>query len=172
MYLQYIGWWVLAGWVCINIVVPVARPLFVLWLFSIPKITAPLSHDIILKSIGKGELLWAAMSMAAATCHELFALLHLTSNPNEIGTIWIVLCIHFVIILSSAIFVGLGSMNNTIRGSSNPHMPDPKVFLISIVILILTISTFIGTHSTLISFEAEKAQNACRDILSSSEYPK
>lgn len=60
---DYFQW----DWFGINIVVPVLGPLLVLWLFSLPTKVAALTKHIVIKSIGKGELFWAVMGMAAAT---------------------------------------------------------------------------------------------------------
>jgi hypothetical protein len=83
--LPFTDWWALIAWTGINIAVPVLLPLLVLWLFSIPSVTATLAAGSILKSIGKGELFWAAMGMAASTCYDLFALQKMITDPNGYG---------------------------------------------------------------------------------------
>jgi len=155
IYLRFLDWWSLAGWASVNILIPVSLPFFVLWLFCIPRVTAEVSSGIIIKSIGKGELLWAAMSMAAATCHELLVLQKLISNPNGIGITWLILCIHLAIILSSAILVGLGAISNSVPSTKYQKIPDPKIFRISIAILGFTIVAYACTHATLSAIEAK-----------------
>ncbi|QGZ41500.1 hypothetical protein IP92_00450 [Pseudoduganella flava] len=149
----YLDWWALAAWLGINILVPVLLPLLVLWLFSIPNVTATLAARSIIKSIGKGELFWAAMGMAASTCYELFALQKLVTNPNRYGITWLVFWLHLGVILGSAIMVGAGSLNNRRPAAGNPHIPDRKVFVSSIGVLIFTVLSYSTTHAVLSALE-------------------
>lgn len=157
-------WWALAAWIGINILVPVLLPLLVLWLFSIPAVTATLAAGSIVKSIGKGELFWAAMGMAAATCYELFALQKLVTNPNGYGMAWVLFWVHLAIILGSAIMVGVGSLNTTAPATGNPHIPDRKVFLASLGTLAFTALSYTTTHAVLdvlqASFKEEEERKA------------
>ena len=155
MFSPYLDWWALVAWIGINILVPVLLPLLVLWLFSIPSVTATLAANSIIRSIGKGELFWAAMGMAAATCYELFALQKIVTDTNGYGIAWLVFWIHLFIILGSAIMVGVGSLNSSTPNSGNPHIPDRKVFLASIYTLIFTATSYTVAHSVLDAKEAE-----------------
>lgn len=155
MFSPYLDWWALVGWIGINILVPVLLPLLVLWFFSIPSVTATLAAGSIIKSIGKGELFWAAMGMAAATCYELFALQKIVTDPNGNGIAWFVFCIHLGIILGSAIMVGLGSLNNSTPTTGNPYIPDLKVFRASIGTLVFTAISYTVVHAVLSTMEAK-----------------
>lgn len=146
--------WALAAWIGINILVPVLLPLFVLWLFSIPSVTSALAAGSIVKSIGKGELFWAAMGMAAATCYELFALQKIVTDADGYGIVWLVFWIHLGIILGSAIMVGVGSLNGATPTTGNPHIPDRKVFVASIVTLAFTATTYTVAHAVMNTMES------------------
>ena len=141
------------AWVGINILVPVLLPLFVLWMFSIPTITAALGAGSIIKSIGKGELFWAAMGMAAATCYELFALQKIVTDSNSYGIVWLVFWIQLGIILGSALMVGVGSLNSSTPATGNPHIPDRKVFWASVGTLVFTATSYTVVHAALATIE-------------------
>lgn len=109
----------------------------------------------VLKSIGKGELFWAAMAMSAATCYELYSLQEILTSPNERGLAWAAFWIHEFIILFSVIFVGIGSLSTAPSSSANPYVPDPTVFWASIGTLIFTILTYTVSH-TVLTVQEEK----------------
>lgn len=162
---QYVDWWALAAWCGINIVIPVVAPLLVLWLFSKPSTTSIMAGHNVLKSIGKGELFWAAMAMAAATCYELYSLQKILLDPNAQGLVWAAFWIHQFVILFSVIFVGVGSLNTSAASAANPHVPDPMVFRASIATLIFTVVTYMVSHTVLMEREArirEQAQSATK----------
>lgn len=150
----FLDWWALSAWFAINILVPVLLPLLILRLLRVPQVTARLARNSIVKSIGKGELFWVAMAMAAATCYELFALQKLVSTSNSFGLTWLVIWIHLGIILCSAIVVGLGSLNEPSPSCGNPHIPDRRVFWVSIATLIVTASSYTTVHAILSTLEA------------------
>lgn len=150
-----IDWWAWLAWVGINIFIPVIAPLAVLWIFSKPSTTAALAGRNVLKSIGKGELFWAAMAMAAATCYELYSLQKLLSSENEKGVAWVIFCVHLCVILFSVIYVGIGSLSTAPAGAPNPHVPDRTVFRASIATLILTIVTYTVSHTVLMAQESK-----------------
>lgn len=162
---QYIDWWALAAWCGINIVIPVVAPLLVLWLFSKPSTTSIMAGHNVLKSIGKGELFWAAMAMSAATCYELYSLQKILLDPDAQGLVWAAFWIHQFVILFSVIFVGVGSLNASPASAANPHVPDPTVFRASIVTLIFTVVTYMVSHTVLMEREARlraEAQSATK----------
>lgn len=154
MIAPYLDWWALSAWAAINILVPVLLPLLVLRLLRIPKVTANLARDSVIKSIGKGELFWIAMGMAAAACYELFALQKLTTTAAGFGLVWLALWMHLGIILCSAIVVGLSSLNAA-SSTGNSHVPDRRVFWASIVTLIVTASSYTAIHAILKTQEAK-----------------
>jgi len=150
----FLDWWALLAWSAINILVPVLLPLLILKLLTVPQVTSQLARDCVVKSIGKGELFWAAMGMAAATCYELFALQKLVSTGNSFGLTWFVIWIHLGIILCSAIVVGLGSLNEPLPACGNPHIPDRRVFWASIATLIVTAGSYTTVHAIVATLEA------------------
>lgn len=152
---EYLDWWALAAWCGINIVIPVVAPLLVLWLFSKPRTTSAMAGRNVLKSIGKGELFWAAMAMSAATCYELYSLQKIVSDPNAQGLVWAGFWIHQFLILFSVIYVGIGSLGTSVAGATNPHIPDPAVFRASIGTLIFTVLTYVASHAVLMTEEAK-----------------
>jgi hypothetical protein len=154
-FLGFLDGWALAAWIGINILVPVLLPLLVLWLFTIPGVTASLAAGSITKSVGKGELFWAAMGMAASTCYELFALQKIVTHPHGYGFAWFVFWIHLGVILGSAIMVGLGSLNNRRPTAGNRHIPDRRLFIGSIVTLVFTAASYTASHAVLDSLQAE-----------------
>jgi hypothetical protein len=100
----HVDGWSLFGWGIINIVVPVFLPLLVLWVISIPRVTASLAAGGVIKSIGKGWLFWATMGMAAATCYEARAIAAIVTDPNGKGIAWLVFGLHLLILLCAACF--------------------------------------------------------------------
>jgi hypothetical protein len=152
---EHIDWWALAAWCGINIIIPVIAPLVVLWLFSKPSTTSAMAGRNVLKSIGRGELFWAAMAMAAATCYELYSLQKILTDPNEQGLAWAAFWIHQFIILFSVIYVGIGSLSTAPAGSTNLHIPDPTVFWASIGTLIFTVLTYTVSHTVFMAQEAK-----------------
>ena len=160
--LQYIHWLPTLGWFAINIVIPVIGPLFLLWIIGLPPATAPLASNNVLKSIGKGELLWAVMGMAAATCYELVSLQEIKTVKEWSNPIWIAFGLHITLILVAVIVVGLNSLDLPSGYTpANPHIPDKRIFAGSIFSLVLVIVTYSATHATLTDQEAkiEKIKN-------------
>lgn len=157
---QYLDWWALAAWCGINIVIPVVAPLLVLWLFSKPRTTSAMAGRNVLKSIGKGELFWAAMAMSAATCYELYSLQKIVADPDAQGLVWAGFWIHQFLILFSVIYVGIGSLSTAAPSSGNPHIPDPTVFRASVGTLIFTVLTYVGSHAVLMGEEAKLKMDA------------
>jgi len=155
--------WSLFGWGIINIVVPVFLPLLVLWVISIPRVTAALAAGGVIKSIGKGELFWATMGMAAATCYEVRAIEALVTDPNGKGIAWLVFGLHLLIILCSAFLVGIGSLATAAPTSGNPHIPDAKVFYASIGFLAFTALSYTMVHAYLTTLENEIKDKAVRE---------
>lgn len=166
---QHIDWWVLAAWCGINIVIPVIAPLVVLWLFSKPSTTSTLAGRNVLKSIGKGELFWAAMGMAAATCYELYSLQEILADRNARGVTWVVFWIHLFVILFSVIFVGIGSLSTAPAGAANPHIPDPTVFWASIGTLIFVVVTYTVSHTVLTAQETKLKLDADQETTKSKQ---
>ncbi|MBQ5950252.1 hypothetical protein [Massilia sp. ST3] len=138
----------------INILVPVFLPLFVLWIISIPRVTAALAAGGVIRSIGKGELFWATMGMAAATCYEVRAIEARVTDPNGKGIAWLVFGLHLLIILCSAFLVGIGSLA-TAPASGHPHIPDKKVFYASLWFLAFTALSYTMVHAYLNTLENE-----------------
>ena len=88
MEIQHVYWLPSLGWFAINIGIPVVGPLLLLWWVGIPPSTAPLATNNVIKSIGRGELLWAVIGMAAATCYELIALQKVKTVKEWSNPIW------------------------------------------------------------------------------------
>jgi hypothetical protein len=146
----HITWLPSFGWWAINILIPVIGPLFLLWLFGFPPSTAPLASNNVIKSIGKGELLWVVMSMAAATCYDLASLEAIASVAAWSNPIWIAFGLHIFLIVVSIIVVGLNSLDLPAGYTpANPHIPDKRIFRMSILALGVVMVTYSATHATL-----------------------
>jgi len=155
---QHIHWLPTFGWFAINIGIPVIGPIFLLWLVGLPPPTAPLASNNVLKSIGKGELLWAVMGMAAATCYELVSLQEIKTVKEWSNPIWIAFGLHILLIVVSVFVVGLNSLElPTGYVPSYPHIPDIRIFAGSILSLVVVIVTYSATHATLTDQE-EKSE--------------
>lgn len=152
---DYFQW----DWFGINILIPVVGPLIVLWFFSLPTNIAALTRHIVIKSIGKGELFWAVMGMAAATCYDLDAFKAIATNPNSVKIANWAYAAHLCAILFAVIMVGLNSLE-PIPGSPppavppNPHIPDRFIFGCSIGFLLLVTVTYSVSHARLVEEEA------------------
>ncbi|MET0266699.1 MAG: hypothetical protein ABW202_13905 [Duganella sp.] len=156
---QQVYWLPTFGWFAINIVIPVIGPLFLLWLVGFPPSTAPLASNNVLKSIGKGELLWAVMGMAAATCYELVSLQEIKTVKEWSSPIWIAFSLHLLLIVVAVLVVGLNSLDlPTGYVFSYPHVPDMRIFAGSILSLALVIVTYSATHATLTDQEERNAK--------------
>lgn len=159
MEFQNIYWLPTFGWFAINILIPIIGPLFVLWLVGFPPPTAPLATNNVIKSIGKGELLWAVMGLAAATCYELVSLQEIKTVKAWSNPIWTAVGLHILLIVVSVIMVGLNSLDLPVGYvPSYPHIPDVRVFGGSILSLALVIVTYSATHATLTSQEERSAK--------------
>ena len=157
------------GWFAINIIIPVIGPLFLLWLVGIPPSTAPLATNNVVKSIGKGELLWAVMGMAAATCYELVSLQEIKTIKVWSSPIWVAFGLHILLIVVSVFIVGLNSLDlPTGHVFRYPHIRDMRIFAGSILSMVVVIVTYSATHATLVDQEHKRAavdRQAMRDRL-------
>ncbi|WP_300749853.1 hypothetical protein [Janthinobacterium sp.] len=145
-----ITWLPTFGWWAINILIPVIGPVFFLWIFGFPRSTAPLASNNVIKSIGKGELLWAVMGMAAATCSDLVALQGIPTVTAGKDFIWLAFGLHLFLIVISVVAVGLNSLNLPAGYTpANVHIPDNRIFVMSIAALVLVSVTYSATHATL-----------------------
>ncbi|MGH8854296.1 MAG: hypothetical protein ACREWI_08455, partial [Telluria sp.] len=142
MEFQHIYWLPTFGWFAINILMPIVGPLLILSIAGIPPATAPLATNNVLKSIGKGELLWAVMGMAAATCYELASLQEIKTVAGWSNFIWTVFAVHISLIVVAVVVVGLNSLDlPTGYVFAYPHIPEMRIFVGSIVSLVLVIVT-------------------------------
>lgn len=156
MEFQQIYWLPSLGWFTINIVIPVIGPLFLLWLVGIQPPTAPLATNNVIKSIGKGELLWAVMGMAAATCYELISLQEIKLAKEWSTPIWTAFGLHIFLIVVAVFVVGLNSLDLPPGYVySSPHIPDVRIFAGSILSLVIVVVTYSATHATLTDQEAK-----------------
>lgn len=127
-----------------------------LWLAGIPPATAPLAVNNVRKSIGKGELLWAVMGMAAATCYELASLQELKTEASWTNTIWITFGFHIFLIVVAVILVGLSSLDLPTGFTYDaPHIPSMPIFLISLASLVIVSVTYSAAHATLAEQERQ-----------------
>jgi len=153
---EHIRWLPRFGWLAINILIPVVAPLVLLWLAGIPPATAPLAVNNVRKSIGKGELLWAVMGMAAATCYELASLQELKTDASWTNTIWTTFGFHIFLIVVAVVLVGLSSLDLPAGFAYDaPHIPSMPIFLISLVSLVIVSVTYSASHATLTEQERQ-----------------
>lgn len=158
MEIQHVYWLPSFGWFAINIGIPVIGPLFLLWLIGIPPSTAPLATNIVIKSIGKGELLWAVMGMAAATCYELVSLQEIKTIKEWSSPIWGIFGLHILLIVVSVFLVGLNSLDlPTGYVFPYPHIRDMRIFAVFILSMVLVIVTYSAAHATLVDQEQKRA---------------
>lgn len=158
MEIQHVHWLPSFGWFAINIGIPVIGPLFLLWLVGIPPSTAPLATNNVIKSIGKGELLWSVMGMAAATCYELVSLQEIKTIQEWSSPIWGIFGLHILLIVVSVFMVGLNSLDlPTGYVFPYPHIRDMRIFVGSILSMVLVIVTYSATHATLADQEQKRA---------------
>lgn len=156
-------------WFGINILIPVVGPLIVLWIFSLPSNIAALTKHIVIKSIGKGELFWAVMGMAAATCYDLDAFKGIGTNATSIKIANWAYAAHLFVIFFAVVMVGLNSLE-PVPGPppppapTNPHIPDKFIFVSSIVFLLLVIGTYSVVHARLTEQEATVRKTAIMKI--------
>lgn len=141
--MERFDWWTYAWWWAINIPVPVVLPLLVLYAFGRFGTTPPSTHHA-LKSIGKGELFWAAMAMAAATGSELFTLREGLVGDNLKGIAALSIFVMIIVILFSVLLVGLGSMMPA--PPSGSHIPNKEIFWASVGTLVFTIVAYSASH--------------------------
>ena len=158
MEIQHVHWLPSFGWFAINVGIPVIGPLFLLWLVGIPPSTAPLATNNVIKSIGKGELLWSVMGMAAATCYELVSLQEIKTIKEWSSPIWGIFGLHILLIVVSVFMVGLNSLDlPTGYVFPYPHIRDMRIFVGSILSMVLVIVTYSATHATLADQEQKRA---------------
>jgi len=156
--IQHVHWLPSFGWFAINVGIPVIGPLFLLWLVGIPPSTAPLATNNVIKSIGKGELLWSVMGMAAATCYELVSLQEIKTIKEWSSPIWGIFGLHILLIVVSVFMVGLNSLDlPTGYVFPYPHIRDMRIFVGSILSMVLVIVTYSATHATLADQEQKRA---------------
>lgn len=169
MEIQHVYWLPSFGWFAINIIIPVIGPLFLLWLVGIPPSTAPLATNNVVKSIGKGKLLWAVMGMAAATCYELVSIQEIKTINVWSSPIWVAFGLHILLIVVSVFIVGLNSLDlPTGHVFRYPHIRDMRIFAGSILSMVVVIVTYSATHATLVDQEHKRAavdRQAMRDRL-------
>jgi hypothetical protein len=149
MFWQQFDWWVYLGWWVINIPVPVALPLLVLYLAG--RFSTPPSRSHALKSIGKGEIFWAAMAMAAAAASELYALRLTFTNPNYQGSAAAGMFVMLVVILFSVVYVAFGSTIPAASGAS--PVPNLDIYRASLWVLGFTILAYSASHFVLMAQE-------------------
>ncbi|MET0320880.1 MAG: hypothetical protein ABW069_09195 [Duganella sp.] len=157
MEIQHVYWLPSFGWFAINIGIPVIGPLFLLWLVGIPPSTAPLATNNVIKSIGKGELLWSVMGMAAATCYELVSLQEIKTIKEWSSPIWGIFGLHILLIVVSVFMVGLNSLDLPAGYVfPYPHIRDMRIFVGSILSMVPVIVTYSATHATLADQEQKR----------------
>jgi hypothetical protein len=160
-----------AGWFGVNILVPVGGPLFFLWLISKFNIVSTMTKNIVIKSIGKGELFWAVMGMAASTIYELDGIKSIATDPNSIVAANWATGGHILIIVISVLMVGFNSLEPVTpspppTGTPPPpppppsHVPDKFIFGSSVFCLLLVIATYAGVHSKLTEQEENVRKTA------------
>lgn len=95
------------------------------------------------------------MGMAAATCSDLIALLGVSTVAVGKDFIWIAFGLHIFLIVISVVAVGLNSLDLPAGYTPpNPHIPDKRIFVMSLAALILVSVTYSATHATLTDQEA------------------
>jgi hypothetical protein len=151
---DYFDW----GWFGINILIPVVVPLAALYIISLPAIIAAMTKNIVIKSIGKGELFWAVMGMAAAACYDLDSFKTIASTGTSVKAAnWATVCYGFMIFFAIAM-VGLNSLEPVPPPPSAPGAPPPPpprppplipdkfIFGSSIICLLIVIVTYSAVH--------------------------
>lgn len=161
-----------SGWFGVNILVPVGAPLFFLWLISKFKIVQTMTKNIVIKSIGKGELFWAVMGMAASTIYELDSFKSITTNAKQITAANWALSGHIALIVIAVLMVGFNSLEPPAPATPPPplppgtpppspsHVPDKFIFVSSLFALVLVIATYSGVHSKLTEQEENVRKGA------------
>ena len=90
------------------------------------------------------------MGMAAATCYDLASLQAISTVAAWSDSIWLAFGLHMFWIVISIIMVGLNSLDlPTGHTSANPHIPDKRIFAMSIIALVIVSVTYSATHATL-----------------------
>lgn len=90
------------------------------------------------------------MGMAAATCSDLVALQGISTIAAWRDSIWFTFGLHIFLIVISVVAVGLNSLDLPAGYTpANPHIPDNRIFFMSIAALILVSVTYSATHATL-----------------------
>ena len=156
------------SWFGINILAPVAAPLIALWFISMPAILATMTKNIVIKSIGKGELFWAVMGMAASTCYELDSLKSIATDPVLVKAAGWAYAGHIGIIFFAVLMVGLNSLEPVAPPAppagttppAPPLIPDKFIFRSSIVCLIIVVVTYSLVHTKLTEQEANVRKTA------------
>lgn len=159
-----------AGWFGINILVPVGGPLLALWIISKLKVFATMAKKIVIKSIGKGELLWAVMGMAASTIYELDSFKSIATDADLIKMASWAIGLHIFIIVVAVLMVGCNSLEpvpppapatGPAPPPPPPHpIPDRFIFGTSLFCLIFVILTYSGVHTKLSEQEANARETA------------
>lgn len=95
------------------------------------------------------------MGMAAATCSDLVALQGISTVAAWKDSIWFAFGLHIFLIVISVVAVGLNSLDLPAGYiPANPHIPDNRIFVMSIAALMLVSVTYSATHATLTDQEA------------------
>jgi hypothetical protein len=97
-----------AGWLVINLGVPVVLPFVAICLVAIDLQTGKLSQ-LLRKSIENGQLFWTVISLLAATAYDAIAALDYRPEMRE--SIWWVVGICAFMGFVSTMFVGIATMH-------------------------------------------------------------
>ena len=166
MLFQHVELWDVSVWVFVNILIPVLGPLGILWvLMKIPASASFVGSLATYKSIGKGELLWAALAMAAATIYELQSLESLLPPRSlESRATTAVTWLHLLLMFPAVLVVGVGSAGTPSTAMVIPEIPDPLVFKISVWSLVFVACTYTATHALLNEQEAKRVVMQQRSV--------
>lgn len=140
-----------------------------MWIPGKISAVASMAKDLPIKSIGKGELFWAAMGIAASTIFELSSIRDITTNATLKSMAGWAIAGHISIMFIAVMMIGFNSLEPPppplppAGGVPPPPPPpppppspirDPFVFRWSIYILLFVIATYTFTHTQLTQEEA------------------
>lgn len=137
-----------AGWLFVNVGVPVFAPVTLLPLLTFNRFYRDLGHNFLFRAVQEGQLFWTAIGMCAAACYDLGGALNESASPSTRGYAWLWLIWHVFFLVISAVLVLNGTIDSVMRSAENPcdRSTNKNFVRASILITIITSSSFTLVH--------------------------
>lgn len=135
-------------WICINLVVPILGPIFLLVLLKASRGSDDINGQIVFYALKDGAMFWTVIAMSAGAIYDAgFAISDRQNlaDSEKVGA-WVSIAWHFLAIIGSSVLVLLGTMDTVRAPQVQSSSPDRRMYRLSIITTCATAFSYGSTH--------------------------